>query len=150
MSGRTPLPLTHSAVEECTFAHLQVLLQETAWTEANVATQLGVRRIALNAMPHEAGAEDEPVFCWETVMKVDHLSLHLTVFVLLSSIKADEFGCSVTETNGHFVKNRHDCWSFIMQAFHWAFLSYRYEEHKGDDAAVAHTDEPDALVVSTE
>jgi len=79
---------------------VKVLLQETAWTEANVATQLGVRRIALNAMPHEAGAEDEPVFCWETVMK----------------------------------------------AFHWAFLSYRYEEHKGDDAAVAHTDEPDALV----
>ena len=38
--------------------------------------------------------------------------------------------------------------SILAQAFHWAFLSYRYEEHQGDDAAVARSDDgADSLMV---
>lgn len=60
---------------------MQVLLQETAWTESSVPLQKEARNIALSTVQRSCATTQEPIFCWETVMKV-HPTPHWPVCVL--------------------------------------------------------------------
>lgn len=53
----------------------------------------------------------------------------------------------IFNTSPHQVDRQHGT-SRAAQAFHFSFLSYRYEEHAGADVeAATATDDPDALEV---
>lgn len=50
----------------------QALLQETAWTEDDVKRHAARRAQALRELGQGPAVADQPMFCFETVMKVCH------------------------------------------------------------------------------
>lgn len=64
------------------------MLQETVWTEADVARHTTERAATLRALGQPPATWQEPVFCFETVMKVrpsgrDKSTKHLVLSGLL-------------------------------------------------------------------
>lgn len=150
----------------CTPANtlLQVLLQEAAWTESSRHAKLDVRRRAMSQHAVHDDLEREPLFCIETALKVRVRTSASWLWQNVSSFLAPVCDESVPPSAGlpavHFAVRDPQlkcglsgCTWLVPQAFHFSFISYRYEEHAGADANAASQadeaspDDPNALEV---
>jgi hypothetical protein len=153
---RTQHGTTPDDVLQC--GALQLLLQEVAWDEAS-RKRKRAERAAIMAQYEDIGdLQHEPLFCAETALKVDpafearHVTarhdravqwLHPEVGGLIYTAAAP---CMPRAHRTLGQPNGLVTWGSISQAFHWAFLSYRFEEHAGADVEAADSPgDPDAL-----
>lgn len=135
---------------------LQLLLQEVAWDEGSRERK---REARLHAMAQHEGIGDlghEPLFCTETALKVPPDNLAQSCLILALPCKGCRVVASTNAAQGaackvhpHKRAEEKPTACTYLQAFHWTFLSYRFEEHAGADVETAASPEdPDALEVS--